>query len=106
LVDTLDLIVGTVLLTIVMRQIPQMAAGMSEGISISTASVVGRAVDWSMSRGSRAGIGVWDAATGGKSYRYDPLARKAGYWAVEGPRKTAMALWRLARAKNSIGRKR
>jgi type IV secretion system protein VirB6 len=105
LVDTLDLIVGCVLLAIVMRQIPQMAASLSEGISISTASVVGASVNWGLSRTGRTSLGVWDALSGGKSHRYDPLARKMGYWAVQGPRAMGQALWRLARPNNSIRRR-
>ena len=103
-VDTLDLILGTVLLTLVIKQVPSMASNLANGIAMYGYGLVNQAVSWGLGRGQSASRGVYDAMTGGGTSRYDRLSRKGGYYLGLGARAAAGAAWRatLGRSRNSV----
>lgn len=91
-----------VLIFLIMRQVPAMAAGLASGIALSTFGAVSKAMAWGLGGARNFGRGMWDSATKAGTARYDPLSRKGGHALGQGARATAAAAWRLVRRPNTV----
>lgn len=107
--DTAYFLLTAVLAFLLLRQVMPIAAGLASGIALSSGGLVGRAVAGGLGTANTAGRGVWDALTGAGTTRWDPMARKLGYWPThriaQGGRATATAIWRVARGQNTLTKK-
>jgi len=66
---------------LVMRQVMPMAAGLASGLALSSFGVVSAALAWGLGRTLRS-AGSWvRGLTDSETTRWDPLSRKAGYYA-------------------------
>jgi type IV secretion system protein VirB6 len=83
---------------LIMRQVMPMAAGLASGLALSTFGIVSTAVAWGLGRASRGtgqfGRGLFDRETS----RWDPVSRKAGYYARAG----LAAGWRKLKGPNAV----
>jgi type IV secretion system protein VirB6 len=88
---------------LVMRQVMPMAAGLASGLALSSFGLVSAALAWGFGgatrRAGQFGRGLIDR----ESSRYDPLTRKAGFYARQGAGLGLTALGRVARP-NTIRR--
>ena len=82
---------------------------LASGVALATGNVVSGLVRRGLGTSGRVGRGMWDAATGSGTTRWDPISRKAGYWSARGvgavgavTGRRVQAGWRKIRP-NSIG---
>lgn len=69
---------------LVMRQVMPMAAGLASGLALSTFGVVSAALAWGLGTGVRGGKSFARGLMDRETTRWDPLSRKAGYYARRG----------------------
>lgn len=87
-VDALGLVLGSILVALILRQIPSIASTLASGVALSTYGVVGRLVDWGLGKAKRTGYealrGGMDGLRGLPVGRYETLTRQAGNLATRG----------------------
>jgi type IV secretion system protein VirB6 len=105
----LRMAVFSVFVLLILRQILPMSSGLASGVALATGNVVSGLVRRGLGTSGRVGRGMWDAATGSGTTRWDPISRKAGYWSARGvgavgavTGRRVQAGWRKIRP-NSIG---
>lgn len=80
--ESVRLCVSAVLVFLVMRQVPSIAAGLASGIALSSFGAVSNLLDWGLGRARRTGYevmrGTMDGWNGEPRSRWDSLRRGAG----------------------------
>jgi type IV secretion system protein VirB6 len=107
--EAMNFFVLTILGFLLMRQVMSMASGLASGVALATGGLVSGIIRRGLGTTGRVGRGMWDAATGSGTTRWDPISRKAGYWSARGvgavgavTGRRVQAGWRKIRP-NSIG---
>jgi type IV secretion system protein VirB6 len=93
-----------------MRQVMPIAAGLAGGIALSTSNAFSRTLMWGLGVAGASSRGALDAATGQGTTRWDPMARKLGYYPTRAVVRTGQALvepaWRrMRRPSNTLTQK-
>ncbi len=99
------LCVVSVLIFLVISQVPSIAAGLASGIALSTFGAVGRTLSWGMGGTGRTGYQTMRGLFDNQTTRWDSLRRKAGYAIGQGARNTGRAMWRGMQRSNTIARR-
>jgi len=96
------LCIVSVLVFLVMSQVPSIAAGLASGIALSTFGAVGRTLSWGMGGAGRTGYQMMRGLFDSQTTRWDSLRRKAGYAIGQGARNTQRAVWRGMQRSNTV----
>jgi type IV secretion system protein VirB6 len=91
------------LTALVMRQVMPMAAGLASGIALSTFGLVSAAIAWGLGKGAGA-LGQFSRgmAMDQETTRWDPLSRKAGFYAGRALAGAGRGISRGLRSPNSV----
>lgn len=91
------------LTALVMRQVMPMAAGLASGIALSTFGLVSAAIAWGLGKSASA-VGQFSrgAVMDQETTRWDPLSRKAGYYAKSALVGAGQGVARGLRGPNSV----
>jgi type IV secretion system protein VirB6 len=103
-------LLATVIAFLLMRQVMPIAAGLAGGIALSTSNAFSRTLMWGLGVAGASSRGALDAATGQGTTRWDPMARKLGYYPTRAVVRTGQALvepaWRrMRRPSNTLTQK-
>jgi type IV secretion system protein VirB6 len=101
-VDSLDMLLVTVIVFLVFRQVMPIAAGLASGVALSSFNLLSRTLSGAIGGAKRTtyqmGRGMLDSDT----TRWDPLRRKAGFYMGQAVRGVGRAAWRGVTPGNSI----
>lgn len=91
------------LTALVMRQVMPMAAGLASGIALSTFGLMSAAIAWGLGKGASA-VGQFSrgAVMDKETTRWDPLSRKAGYYAGRAIGGASHGIARSVRGPNTV----